>query len=34
MKKIDLINFENDIAKSFNAGKIHAPIHLHSGNEK
>ena len=33
MKKIDLVNFENDIAKSFNDGKIHAPIHLYSNNE-
>ncbi len=33
MKKNDLINFENDIAKTFNSGKIKAPIHLHSGNE-
>ena len=30
----DLINFENDIAKTFNAGKIKAPIHLYSDNEK
>jgi len=34
MKKIDLINFENDIANSFNEGKIHAPIHLYSNNEE
>ena len=33
MNKQDLINFENDIANEFNAGKIRAPIHLHSGNE-
>jgi TPP-dependent pyruvate/acetoin dehydrogenase alpha subunit len=34
MKKKDLINFENDIAKSFNLGKIHSPIHLYSNNEE
>ena len=34
MKKIDLIKFENDIAETFNSGKIRAPIHLYSGNEK
>ena len=34
MKKIDLIKFENDIAAIFNSGKIRAPIHLYSGNEK
>jgi len=33
MKKIDLVNFENDIAKLFNNGKIRAPIHLYSNNE-
>ena len=33
MKKIDLINFENDIANTFNNGKIRAPIHLYSNNE-
>ena len=32
-KKKELINFENDIAKCFNNGKIRAPIHLYSGNE-
>ena len=32
-KKKELINFENDIAKCFNDGKIHAPVHLYSGNE-
>ena len=30
----DLINFENDIAETFNEGKIKAPIHLYSDNEK
>ena len=30
----DLINFEEDIANIFNAGKIRAPIHLYHGNEK
>ena len=34
MKKIDLINFEDSIAKLFNEAKIKAPIHLYSGNEK
>ena len=33
MNKKDLIDFENDIAKIFNAGKIRAPIHLYSNNE-
>ena len=32
-KKKELINFENDIAKCFNDGKIRAPVHLYSGNE-
>jgi TPP-dependent pyruvate/acetoin dehydrogenase alpha subunit len=30
----ELINFEEDIAETFNAGKIKAPVHLYSGNEK
>ena len=34
MKAKDLINFENDIADTFNQGKIKAPIHLYSDNEK
>jgi TPP-dependent pyruvate/acetoin dehydrogenase alpha subunit len=34
MKKKDLINFEDNIAKLFNEAKIKAPIHLYSGNEK
>ena len=34
MKEIDLINFEDNIAKLFNEAKIKAPIHLYSGNEK
>ena len=34
MKKNELINFENDIAETFNKGKIKAPIHLHGGNEE
>ena len=34
MKKYELIEFENEIAKLFNAGKIRAPIHLYHGNEK
>ena len=33
MNKKDLINFEKNIAEEFNAGKIHAPIHLYSNNE-
>ena len=33
MNKKDLIDFENDIAKTFNAGKIRSPIHLYSNNE-
>ena len=33
MNKKDLISFENDIAESFNQGKIRSPIHLYSGNE-
>lgn len=34
MKKEDLIAFEEEIAALFNAGKIHAPVHLYSGNEQ
>ena len=34
MNAKDLINFENDIAETFNEGKIKAPIHLYSDNEK
>ena len=33
MKKIDLIAFEDKVAKVFNSGKIKAPVHLYSGNE-
>ena len=33
MNKKQLIAFENDIAETFNKGKIRAPIHLYSGNE-
>jgi pyruvate dehydrogenase E1 component alpha subunit len=29
----DLIAFETEIAEIFNAGKIHAPVHLYFGNE-
>jgi len=29
----DLIAFETDIAETFNAGKIRAPVHLYFGNE-
>ena len=31
--KDELIEFEEDIAKEFNSGKIKAPVHLYSGNE-
>ena len=31
--KKNLIDFENDIASTFNAGKIQSPIHLYSNNE-
>lgn len=31
--KNELIDFENDIAKTFNDGLIRAPVHLYSGNE-
>ena len=34
MKEQDLINFEREIADSFNSAKIKAPIHLHGNNEK
>jgi len=33
MNKKELISFEEDIAKLFNAGKIKAPVHLYKGNE-
>ena len=33
MNKKNLIDFENDIAITFNAGKIKSPIHLYSNNE-
>ena len=33
MKKKQLIQFENEIASTFNEGKIRAPIHLYSNNE-
>ena len=33
MNKKYLIEFENDIAKTFNEGKIRSPIHLYSNNE-
>ncbi len=29
----ELIAFETEIAEAFNAAKIHAPVHLYSGNE-
>jgi pyruvate dehydrogenase E1 component alpha subunit len=34
LKKKDLINFEDQIAKLFNDKKIRAPIHLQSNNEE
>jgi len=34
MNKEQLINFEEDIANTFNSGKIKAPVHLYSGNEQ
>lgn len=34
MNSEDLIKFEEDIAATFNAGKIRAPIHLSFGNEQ
>ena len=33
MNKEELIAFEEDIANTFNKGKIKAPVHLYSGNE-
>ena len=33
MKKEQLIQFENEIASTFNRGGIRAPIHLYSNNE-
>ena len=33
MNKQKLIKFEDEIAQLFNAGKIHAPVHLYHGNE-
>ena len=34
LSKKDLINFENEIAESFNNAEIKAPVHLYYGNEK
>ena len=34
LKKIDLISFEEDIKKIYEAGKIKAPIHLSGNNEE
>ena len=31
--KDELINFEDEVAKIFNSGKIKAPVHLYFGNE-
>ena len=33
MTSSELIAFEEDIAADFNAAKVHAPVHLYSGNE-
>ena len=33
MDKESLINFEMEVAETFNSAKIKAPIHLHGGNE-
>ena len=30
----ELRAFETRVAEAFNAGKIHAPVHLYSGNEE
>ena len=30
----ELIDFETDVAREFNAGKIRAPVHLYYGNEE
>ena len=34
MTEEELIAFEADIAREFNAGNIHAPVHLSGGNEQ
>lgn len=34
LTKQELIDFEQDIAETFNSGLIKAPIHLYSGNEE
>jgi len=34
VSKAELIEFETEIGNAFNEGKIKAPIHLYSGNEK
>ena len=34
LTKQELIDFEEDIANSFNQGLIKAPIHLYDGNEE
>ena len=34
MNKEELVAFEDEIASTFNAGKIRAPVHLYSGNEE
>lgn len=34
MQAADLIAFEADIAREFDAGNVHAPVHLSGGNEQ
>src|SRR5438552_13240825 len=34
LSKQDLIDFETEIAETFNQGTIRAPVHLYSGNEE
>lgn len=34
LSKQELIDFEADIAREFEAGNIRAPVHLHGGNEE
>ena len=33
MTKQDLIDFEQEVAEHYNAGRIRGPVHLSSGNE-
>jgi pyruvate dehydrogenase E1 component alpha subunit len=34
LSAVDLVAFETEVARVFNAGRICAPIHLHDGNEE